>query len=190
MAFYCPSRAREAEKTMSMYKHTFLIRDGGGYVSCIFLQFLYDSFKVGKQEPFLHVLQMCCKETGKTSWRSESMFGHALKCGSWLLLSTIITTIKSAESKSSQRIRFCLIATKTLGGTAATLVHFRTHNNTAAFYFNEIKKGRHPTLTPPFFSVGRIDPVIWSLQTQTICGFSTGNQTTLWSRRLSSSGKN
>lgn len=77
------------------------------------------------------------------------MFGHAQKCGSWLLLMTIITTIKSAESKSSQRIRFCLIGTKNLGGT---LVHFRTDNNTAAFYFNEIlKKGRHPTLTPPFF---------------------------------------
>lgn len=162
----------------------------GGYVSCIFLQFLYDSFKVGAQEPFLHVLQMCSKETGKTSWRSESMFGHALKCGSWLLKTTIITTIKSAESKSSQRIRFCLIGTKNLGGTAATSVHFCTHNSTAAFYLNEIKKGRHPTLTPPFFSAGRIDPVIWSLQTQTICGFSTGNQTTLWSRRLSSSGKN
>lgn len=144
---------------------------------------------MGEQEPFLHVLQMCSKETGKTSLRSESMFGHALKCGSWLLLTTIIKTIKSAESNSSQRIRFCLIGTKNLGGTAATLVHFRTHNNTAAFYFNEIKKEGIPH-SRPLFSVGRIDPVIWSLQTQTICGFSTGNQTTLWSRRLSSSGKN
>lgn len=117
----------------------------GGYVSCIFLQFLYDSFKVGEQEPFLHVLQMCSKETGKTSWRSESMFGHALKCGSWLLLMTIITTIKSAESKKS-----VLSNRYRKPGWEPGLVHFRTHN-TAAFYFNEIKKGRHPTLTPLIF---------------------------------------
>lgn len=94
---------------------------------------------------------MCSKETGKTSWRSESMFGHALKCGSWLLLTTVITTIKSAESKSSQRIWFCLIGTKNLGGTATTFVHFRMHNNTAAFYFNEIKKRKASYTHAPFF---------------------------------------
>lgn len=60
------------------------------------------------------------------------------------------------------------------------VVALPAHNNKATFYFHELKKKRkHPALMSPLFFAGRIDPVIWSLQIQTICGFSTGNQTTL-----------
>lgn len=76
--FLLPRLCQKSRKN-NEHVHAFLIWVRGGYVSSTFLQFLYDCFKVGEQNPLLHVHKMC----------SKIVFRHSViesKSSFWILL--------------------------------------------------------------------------------------------------------
>lgn len=141
-----------------------------------------------RREGVMSVVFSCSFFMTASKWGSENHFLHVLQMFSKIVFRHSITESKKLILDS------VLIGTRKLGGTATTLLHFRHTTTQPHFTLMKWKKKKRESLQHScpafFFFASRTDPVIWSLQIQTICGFSTGNQTTLWSRRLSSSGKN